>query len=517
MTIRPISGGNNNLQLSDYESFLTNVYDKEEFKKQFIKVRRPLVGGGHELEPFIPYPYQNAWSADLSPQKAANKSRQVGFSYNELADSVIDALTTPSYRKLFTSVTQPQANELLRIALDVINLMDEKFRPKLKARARNIIEFDHNGARLIALPSSAPAVRSFSGDIFMDELAHVPNDEELLEAILSVTVREGYQVNVGSTPYGQRGRFHKIFKEAGWDTTLEWHDRRLAKEFFRKYAELQLENESAWSVHLMTWWMCSDLHWARIKERAKTKDAMRQEYGLVFLDETTAVLPYQVLLDHVDTKLEQFLPIKSYAKPAGAFRVGGLDPAERGNQTAFVVFDRINNVYYKKYRRTWVNTPHTIYAPEVARLTSLWKLDKLHVDETGMGIPIMSTLKTLIPMPILNPIWFNNTMKGILIYNMMARYEAGYDDNNKGNWNDFEIITDHDVDYMDQLHQLRKEKNKQGKDIYSGKIEGKNDDIIWATALGLSDSIEFTYAQPDYERVSSDTARGNQYGNQKKH
>ncbi len=126
MAIRPINGGNPNLQVSDYESFLSNVYDKQEFKQNFIKVRRPLIGGGHELEPFVPYPYQNAWSADLSPQKAADKSRQVGFSFNELADSVIDGLTTPSNRKLFTSVTQPQANELLRIALDVINLMDEK-------------------------------------------------------------------------------------------------------------------------------------------------------------------------------------------------------------------------------------------------------------------------------------------------------------------------------------------------------------------------------------------------------
>ena len=509
--------GNPNLQVSDYETFLTDVYDKEQFKINFIKVRKPTKYG-HELQPFKPYPYQNAWSADRSPQKAANKSRQVGFSYNELADSVIDALTTPNYVKLFTSVTQPQANELLRIGLNVINLMDEKFRPKLRARARNIIEFEHNGSRLMALPTSAPAVRSFNGDVFLDELAHVPNDTELLEAILSVTVREGYRVSMGSTPYGQRGEFHEIFKRAGWDTTREWHDKRLAKEFFRSYAKLQVENETNWSTHLMTWWMCPDLHWARIKERAKTKDAMRQEYGLVFLDETTAVLPYQVLLDHVDPELEQFLPIKPYAKPAGVRRIGGLDPAERGNQTAFVVFDFINNVYYKKYRRTWVNTPHTIYSPEVARLTALWGLDKLHVDETGMGIPIMSTLKTLIPMPILNPISFNNTIKGIMVYNMMARYEAGYDPlTNKGNWHEFEIITDHDVEYMDQLHQLRKEKNKQGKDIYTGKIEGKNDDIIWATALALSESIEFQYLQPEYERVTSDQARGNQYGNQKKH
>lgn len=512
-----IVSGNPQLQISDYESFLTDVLDKQAFKENFIKVRKPT-DTGFELQPFIPYPYQNAWSSDLSPQKAANKSRQVGFSYNELADSVIDALTIPNYRKLFTSVTQPQANELLRIASDIMNLMDEKFRPELKSKARNIIEFKHNGARLIALPSSAPAVRSFSGDIFMDELAHVPNDQELLEAILSVTVREGYQVNVGSTPYGQRGKFHEIFKDAGWDTTSEWHDKRLAKEFFRKYGELQLQNDTDWSTHLMTWWMCPDLHWNRIIVRAKTKDAMRQEYGLAFLDETTAVLPYQVLLDHVNAALPQFEPLKfpsnPYLKPKGVLRYGGLDPAEKGNQTAFVVFDLINKVYYKKYRKTWVNTPHTVYAPEVAKQTALWGLDKLHVDETGMGIPVMSTLKTMISEHILNGITFNNTVKGVMVYNMMALYEAGYDPiTDRGNFADFEIVTDHDVEYMDQLHQLRKEKNKNGKDIYTGKIEGKNDDIIWATALALSDNITYTYQQPSYERVSSNTSRGNQYGN----
>ncbi len=496
-----------------YESFVKDLYNKQTFKEQFIRVRKPHSDYGFEISPFIPYSYQNAWSADTSPQKAANKSRQVGFSYNELADSMINALTIPNYRKLFTSVTQPQANELLRIVIDIINLMKPEFRPRLKAKARNQIEFEHNGSRLIALPSSAPAVRSFNGDIFLDELAHVPNDEELLEAILSVTVREGFTVNTGSTPYGQRGKFHGIFKEAGWDTQSEWHDKTLAKEFFRKYMELQLNNESAWSTHLMTWWMCPDLHWERIQIRAKTKDAMRQEYGLAFLDETTAVLSYQLMLDHVNPDLSQFMSHKAYQKPATIRRLGGLDPAERGNETAFVVFDQVDNVYYKKYKETWVDTPHTVYCPQIVNYVKKWKLDKLYVDETGMGVPIMSTFRTMLPPSVLSGVIFNNRIKADLVYNMLALYEAGYSRvDEKFDKTKFEIVTDHDTEYMDQLHQLRKEKNKMGKDVYTGKIEGLNDDIIWATALALSENIDLQYGEIMFTTVRSAETRGNKYG-----
>ncbi len=506
MAIR-LTKRNPNFDPTVYESFLADIYDLQKFKENFIKVSRPLKGGGYEVVPFIPYTYQNAWSADENPQKAANKSRQVGFTFNEMADALQKALIIPNYRKLVTSVTQPQANEVLRVGIDIVNLMEPEYQPTLRAKARNILEFEHNGSRIMALPNSASAVRTYNGDVFLDELAHVANDASLLDAILSLTVREGRQVHIGSTPYGQRGRFHGIFKDAGWDTTSEWHDKALVKEFFRKYMKFQLNNSTKWSCHLMTWWMCPDLHWERIIEVAKTKDARRQEYGLAFLDESTAVLSYQLLLDHVNPKLEQFKSISIEKKPKGVRRIGGLDPAERGNETAFIVFDLINNVYYKKYVETWQNTPHTEYCPTIAEYIKMWQLDKLYVDETGMGIPIMSTLKTMVNSVVLHPISFTNPLKAALVYNMLAIYEAGGD--NKA---EHLIQTDHDSVYMDQLHQLRKEKNKQGRDVYTGKIEGLNDDIIWATALALIENIDPQFREVQFEVVRRTNIGGNPYG-----
>lgn len=492
---------NPNYDLTNFESFITDIHDPIEFKQNFIKVRKPLEVG-FELIPFVPYSYQNEWTLDTSPQKCGLKSRQVGFSFNELADSFHNSILYPNYTKLFTSVTQPQANELLRIVVETIQNMDPMYRIPLIAKARNILEFP-NGSRLMALPTSDSAVRSFHGDIFIDEIAHVPKDRELLDAIMSVTVREGYKVSTGSTPYGQRGEYHDILKRAGWDTHSEWHDKKLVIEFLLKYKELHKKNETDWSIHLMPWWLCPDLHWERIL--AKTRgvlDAIRQEYGMAFLDETTAVLPYQILLDRTNYDLMQFNDRKSY-KSEGRV-IAGLDPAEKTNQTAFVVFELLNNIYYKRYREVWTGEEHTIYNPKILKYIKLWNIDHLYMDSTGMGAPILTELKRTIPSSRITGIKFTNPIKEDMVNNLVYLYEA----------EPALIWTDNDKEYRDQLHQLRKEKTRYGKNVFSGKIEGKDDDIIWATCLALIENIELLYSEFSFEVVGSEIhAKRNPYGN----
>ncbi len=43
---------------------------------------------------------------------------------------------------------------------------------------------------------------------------------------------------------------------------------------------------------------------------------------------------------------------------------------------------------------------------------------------------------------------------------------------------------------FDQLHQLRRTKTRTGVEKFTGKIDGKKDDLIWATALSLWENIE---------------------------
>lgn len=474
----------NKIDLEVYESFMKNVYDPDEFKRKFINVLKPLPEGGFEKVKFKPYWYQKAWSSDDSMLKYTAKSRQIGFSFNEMVDSLHKAITTPNYLKLFVSLRQEQANELLTIVRNIIRLMDDEWKIPLLSNRDSLLKFD-NGSRLMALPTKEAAGRSFHGDIFIDEIAFIPNDEKLLEGILQGSVREGYRVSIGSTPYGQRGIFHSILKQAGWDTNTSWEDPKSMKGFLSKYNKFLNNNDSEWSIHLIPWWACPDLKYERIKPRVPTLESFQQEYGIAFLDDSTAMISYNLMLSRMNENLIQFSPQKAYVPSPKSRLTAGLDPAEVRNKTAFVVFERINGVYYKRFKKVWHKVPHTVYNKEVIRYMKKWGVHHLYVDATGLGSPVLADLQQYLPISKLTGVKFTSSLKLDLVSNLVYLYEAGAD-----NPEDYMIWTDQDIEYFDQLHQLRRERTATGAERFTGKIEGKDDDIIWATALALSENIK---------------------------
>lgn len=482
----------NSYDPEDLNSFIQDVYDVNQFKRAYAKVLK--VKNKQRFRTNVtPYFYQDAWTNDDRPLKAIFKSRQIGFSYNEMLDSLHSAITIPNYQKFFFSVTQPQANELLTIAKQTIQAMKPEYQIPLIKGGASRLEFE-NGARLIALPSSEGSARSYHGDIFIDEIAHIPNDKPLMDALMQVTVREGYNVSVGTTPYGQRGEFHRIVKEAGWDTSRSWEDISLAKEFMATYSKFLKNQEGEWSVHGVPWYMCKDLPWERIIARAKG-DALRQEYGLAFLDETTALLPYQLMMERVDYKLAQYVDDdKRRNRPPHIKLIFGIDPAEMVNQTALVVFEynEKTKIYRKRFRQVWSGTDHVEFNPIIAKYFKLWGGDEMNIDVGGMGRPVYNDMRKnqQIDAWKIHDIDLSNTKKKELANNMLAIYEAGTYAGRNDDTSKYRIITDHDRMYMDQLHQLRREKTKFGRTRFTGKIEGKDDDIIWGSALCFINNLE---------------------------
>ncbi len=410
---------NDKYDIENFESFMSDIYDPIKFKQNIIRVQKPNELGGFDVVPFDPYSYQNMWSADTSTLKYAVKSRQIGFSFNEMVDSLHRAILTPNYLKMFVSLRQVQANELLTIVKNVIRILPPELQIPMISERDGLIKFE-NGSRLIALPAKESASRSFHGDVFIDEIAFIPNDTAVLESILSTTVRSGYNVAVGSTPYGRRGEFHKIAENAGWDTGSTWEEKSTAPEFLRRYLETRANNETEWSFHATTWWMCPDLHWERIIPRAPTRDSLLQEYGLGFLDETTAMLPYQLLMSRMDEELTQFLESrKAPQRRYNARRTAGLDPADTRDQTAFIVMERINGQYHKRFRKTWQGDPHTVYNPEVIKYMKSMGIQHLYMDTTGLGAPVYADLRKYLPESKITGVKFTTNSKADMVNNMV--------------------------------------------------------------------------------------------------
>lgn len=125
------------------------------------------------------------------------------------------ALTTPGAKVIVTSPTQRQSNELLRDK--VIPLLDALGWPvPARRRAAQTLELA-NGARVISLPGVPATVRSYSSVtlLIIDEAAYTR--DELYHAITPVlAVSRGRLVAV-STPFGERGWFHREWAGGGAD------------------------------------------------------------------------------------------------------------------------------------------------------------------------------------------------------------------------------------------------------------------------------------------------------------
>ncbi len=483
----PIKITNPKYELSAFESFVKDIYDPLEFKRKIVKVQKPTVDG-YEIVPFEPYPFQNMWTADTSSLKFTAKSRQIGFSYNELIDSFHKAITTPNYLKMFISLRAEDANELLKIVTSTIDLIEDEWKVPLVSKSVNLLQFE-NGSRLMALPAKN-AGRSKHGDVFIDESAFIPNLEKTLTSIMQSTVRGGYTVAMGSTPLGQQGKFHQILKEAGWDTNSVWTDREkgvqpyLIKNFYREYLRFRNETESNWSIHIIPHWFCPDLEWNRMLERAETNEAFLQEYGVAFLDDTTAVFPYELMLSRSNENIVQYKENDKVPYNKKVRRVAGLDIAEKKNQTVFIMFEKIDDVYYKKFKKTWTGVDHKTYVPQIIKFMDRMHVDHLYVDSTGYGYPVFVEMQRHISPSRITGVNLTQQVKIDLIYNMLSLYEAG-----SNNDKDYQIWTDVDEEYFTQLHHLRRTIAKNKKASYSGKSYNKDDDIVWATALALSENI----------------------------
>jgi len=488
------------------ESFAQDMYDPTSFKQAFLKVMKPVGTGLLEPISFIPYKYQTAWTEDDSDKKVIIKPRQIGFSVNESLDTLHASLINNNYKKLFTSLKQEQATKNLTVIREAIELMEENYKIKLKRKSDKMIEFP-NGSKIYALPSSDDGARGFSGDIFLDEFAFVPNDKELMRGIQSVAVREGYKITMGSTPYGQRGEFHRIVKEAGWNTQSTWLDQATStkQEFYDEYKRVLNENETDWSFHVVAWWMCPDLTWDNILKATETEADREQEFGLGFLDDTTSMFSYDILLSRANSKKAIFNPDGRYIKTESVRRIAGLDPAEKNNKTAYVVWDFYPKTrkWYKRFQQTWHNVSLSQYVDEITTYHKLWSIDHMYMDMTGMGIGVYSMFKDRgFTESQITGVKFTNPLKYDLVHNALSLYESEPQ----------AIFTDMNEEYNKQFHQVRKEINRYGKATFTGKIEGKDDDIFWGSVLGLIENIEYDDGEVWFEVMDmGNTYRSNKY------
>jgi phage FluMu gp28-like protein len=164
-------------------------------------------------------PYQQKWVADKSPVKVCEKSRRVGVSWGEAADSALEGAATNGQDTWYIGYNKDMAQEFIRDCAfwaKHYNLAASEMEEiVLKDEERDILSFRINfasGHRVTALSSSPSNLRGKQGRVIIDEAAFHPNLKELLKAAFALLIWGG-SVAVISTHNGVDNPFNELIED----------------------------------------------------------------------------------------------------------------------------------------------------------------------------------------------------------------------------------------------------------------------------------------------------------------
>ncbi|MGH8782100.1 hypothetical protein [Paraburkholderia sp.] len=161
-------------------------------------------------------PYQQAWVSDTSPVRVCEKSRRVGLSWGEAAQSALEASRQSGQDTWYVGYNKDMAEEFILDCafwathfqaaaeqMEEIVVEDEK---------RDILAFRirfASGARITALSSRPSNLRGKQGRVIIDEAAFHTDLGELIKAAMALLIWGG-SVSIISTHNGVDNPFNEL-------------------------------------------------------------------------------------------------------------------------------------------------------------------------------------------------------------------------------------------------------------------------------------------------------------------
>ena len=165
-------------------------------------------------------PYQQAWVADDSLLKIAEKSRRIGLTWAEAADDALIAAAADGSNVFYISATQDMALEYIEAAamwarvydLAAGQIEDGVFDDGNREIKLYKIDFPKSGKRIVALSSRPANLRGKQGVIVIDEAAFAPDLAGLIKAAMAMLMW-GDKVRIISTHDGDGNPFNELITE----------------------------------------------------------------------------------------------------------------------------------------------------------------------------------------------------------------------------------------------------------------------------------------------------------------
>lgn len=390
-----------------------------------------------ELLGFEPFEYQAKILKDPSKRIVVCAGRQVGKSSCVAAKAIHFAICNEMTNILIVSASLRQSILMFE---KITSVIESKLPGLLKYRSRIRIRLS-NGSSIIALPSGryGHTLRGFTANlVIIDEAAFVP-EEVIANSILpTLSTTDGYCWML-STPYDRDHLFHKAFSDPAWSA---YHlpssaNPLISKEF--------LEEQKRFVGELR----------------------YRQEYEAEFVDDVNSYYPMTLLRQCIDNRLDEMYEIaelpNSYA---------GYDPGGRQDPAALVVVNKDKNVYEVRYAKTWLGQEYTTIDFATVEICKKMNAQKIFVDQTGLGNPILEHLAEIYQKELVEGILLTQKRREEVLLNLRLLLEQKL------------IRLPNDRELLASLSCITYQRTHSGGYTFKHG-QGTHDDLAYALALAV--------------------------------
>lgn len=409
-------------------------------------------------------PYQIRKIQDDRQIQVWEKSRRIGATYAQAYEDVRDVIKK-NIDVWFSSADESAGREYI--------IYCEKWARLLHAIAQNlgevvidsdknikafVIEFA-NGNRISALSSNPRRFRSKGGKVVLDEFAWHDDQPAMWDAAEPATTW-GFPIRIISTHNGKNSLFFKFIEDIkkgkrNWSlhTTplqLALDEGLLNKIFKRQVSDQEKED------------------WLKDK-RAKCRDENQwlQEYCCVAVDETTALLTYELISACEQQKLLS-------DNISGDLYVG-MDIARKGHLSVIWGVEKLGNVYYTRIYKVLHKAPFRVQREALFDILSHPNMRRACIDATGLGMQLAEEAQEKFGKYRVEGVTFTPSVKEQLAMGLLPLFE------------DKQIYIEATNEIREDLHSIRKVVTASGNirfDSMQEETDGHSD-RFWALALAI--------------------------------
>lgn len=328
--------------------------------------------------------------------RCIEKARQTGFSWIFALEATARCHLRDDHTGIFVSYNLGDAMEKIRYARLFAETLPAGFRKKMSEDAKTHVTFeDANGhrSRILSHPSKAP--RGKGGDIYLDELAHYQNDDEVYRGSTALIARHpNAQLTICSTPAGRRGIFWQIARQET-EVRFEGFTRQrvpwwLSRAYCRDPRQALMDGvgDMATDERIEKWGLPT-IHEQRLN--IGILDDFRQEFEVEYVDEAYSFYPWEALL----AASRDLVLADGFDNWVVRGRLtAGYDVGRRKDLSALTILEEIDGHIFVRYRNTWQNRPFEEQFSTLMSMLDALPIARLSIDQNGIGMQLAEDLRT---------------------------------------------------------------------------------------------------------------------------